>query len=301
MIPVLKVLCGALLLGMLTPSAWSVPMGATKSGVGTMRCSPPLLQVPADPHNGVTQYRVSCEGALSTEIAPKISYTGDLMAQGTPPYDVKATYRVDVQSAHGKTVHSTPGVDQVATGSLVASTESAAYLPAQFASQTTWDAASGTLSIEDSAGKWHLYSVGYRRFSTEPWIQSAGMASTPFWDGRASLLVDLGASYSGFASKDPRIASVARVVLVMRAGQLEVQQGDTLAANLVHVQESVAQLDQRPRDIRRAWALASLARYLALDAELHYAVQKVAAFHPASLADFQVSVARIEPYAVLPQ
>lgn len=272
-------------------------VAASAGQPATMQCDPPVLLVPANPENSVTQYTVACKGASPASFAPAVTYSGELLARGTPPYAVKATYQLNTQSAHSKKLLQPPRLDQVATGQLTSSTVSAAALPAQFAAQTVWDASSGTLSVEETAGVWRVYSVDATGSMDEPGVLEAGVASTPVRDGRATSRIVLGGKVSRFAGKSADTLPVIHAELRLRDGKLETQIGETRVASQAAVQGALLRLDRQPKDMTRAWALAARAQYLGLEDEVRYAEQKVAAHHPELLEEFQLSVRRIQPYA----
>jgi hypothetical protein len=104
-------------------------------------------------------------------------------------------------------------------------------------------------------------------------------------------------TYSRFAGHG-NATPVAQADLSLRDGKLSVLVGDSRAANEQGLQGALMQLDRKPQDITRAWALASRAQFLGLDDEVRYAEQKVAAHSPQLLQEFQRDVNRIEPYSV---
>lgn len=267
-------------------------MAASKST--GIQCSPPVLQVPSDPAEGVSQYFIEC-GSDGSDLAPRIRYSGEIPAHGTAPYEVLATYVVDGQSEHARRVGAPVREDQSVSGVVKASTMSVATLPAQFAAQTVWDASSGTLSIEETAGNWHVYSVSYVDSSVETSIRDAGMASTPVRNGQAHARLTFGSKYSRFAGKSASDLPVMAAELRLRDGQLEVMYGETREAAQTGLQGALLRLDRAPKDMSRAWSLAARAQFLGLEDEVRYAEQKVAAHHPNLLTEFQQSVRRIKP------
>ncbi|GBG14374.1 uncharacterized protein NMK_1973 [Novimethylophilus kurashikiensis] len=262
----------------------------------TMRCDAPVLNVPADTSKPAL-YVVDCHGADATSIAPSIRFAGEALIKGTPPYLINAAYTISSQSEHATKLGQLPRADQVATGVLKSSAVSSAALPAQFAHQIEWDAPTGTLSVEESAGVWRAYNVNYADAVDEPGIVESGLASTPVINGRASSKVVLGPKVSRFAGKAVLTQPVVKAELRLRDGKLEVQMGETRVANQDAVQGALLALDRKPADMTRAWALASRAQYLGLDDEVHYAERKVAEHNPQLLEEFQQNVARIKPYS----
>lgn len=263
----------------------------------TMRCEPPVLNVPSDMAKPAL-YVVDCRGAKGNSIAPSIQFSGETLTKGTPPYAVKASYIVSAQSEHTKRLGELSRADQEMTGVLESSTVSVAALASQFAHQVEWDAASGSLSVEESAGNWHVFTLNYTDAVGEPGLVDAGYASTPVMEGRALSKVVLGPKVSRFSGKSPSGLPVVKAELRLRDGKLEVQIGETRVANQDAVQGALQALDRKPNDLVRAWALASRARFLGLDDEVRYAERKVAAHHPQLLEEFQQSVDRIKPYSL---
>lgn len=263
-----------------------------------LKCEPPVVQVAADSDKGAAQYTVNCEGAGMLTITPSVSFSGEVFAQGTPPYNVKATYAIDVRDAHAKKVGQDARDDQVAEGVLYASTVSIAALPSQFAAQTEWDAKSGTMSIEEKPGVWRAFVVEHVADAGQS-LSDAGVASVPVKNGRAVSKVILGKEFSRFAGKGAD-QPVLAAQLGLRDGKFEVLVGESRAASQKAVQDALLKLDKKPSDVTRAWALASISQFLGLDNEVRYAEQKVAAHNPQLLEEFQQGVKRIKAY-VLPR
>lgn len=297
------------LIALLLAAAGSFSVQAGNPTTPTLKCEPPVIQVPSDPAVGQAQYVITCGGQGNT-IVPALTFSGAVDTHGTPPYDVRATYSINVQGEHAKKLWEGPRLDQTATGELTTRTVSIAALPSQFAAQSVWDATSGALSIEESAGNWRVFSVNYveagrlRVFSAdfadvadEPSVLEAGVASTPVRNGRATAKVVLGSKYSRFAGKAGSALPVVTGEMALRDGKLELQIGETRVANQAALQGALLQLDRRPKDIVRAWALASRAKFLGLDDEIRYAEHKVAAHHPDLLEEFQLAIGRIKSHS----
>ncbi|KWA83827.1 hypothetical protein WL29_20905 [Burkholderia ubonensis] len=261
-----------------------------------LKCEPPVVQVAANTDNGVAQYTVQCQGASALTVTPAVSFAGEVFANGTPPYEVKATYSIDVRGAHATKVGQDAREDQVAQGVLHASTVSVAALPSQFAAQTEWDAKSSTISIEEKPGVWRAYVIDHVADAGQS-ISDAGVASVPVKDGRAVSKLVLGKEFSRFAGKGAD-QPVVTAQLGLRDGKFEVLVGESRAAAQKAVQDALLKLDKKPKDVTRAWALASIAQFLGLDDEVRYAEQKVAAHNPQLLEEFQLNVQRIKPYAL---
>lgn len=297
------------IIALLLAAAGSVPALAGNPTQPTLKCEPPVIQVSSDPAAGHAQYLISC-GGQGAAMAPTLTFAGDVDTRGTPPYDIRATYSINVQGEHARKLWEGPRVDQTATGELVTSTVSVAALPSQFAAQSVWDAGSNALSIEESAGTWRVFSVGhveggrirvlspeYAEVADEPSLSDAGVASTPVRNGRATAKVVLGSKYSRFAGKAGSALPVVVAELALRDGKLELQVGETRVTNQAALQGALLQLDRQPKDIARAWALAARAQFLGLSDEIRYAEQKVAAHHPELLEEFQLAVSRIKPHS----
>ena len=263
-----------------------------------LKCAPPVVQVAADSEKGAAQYVVQCEGAGALTITPSVSFSGEVFAHGTAPYEVKASYSIDVRDAYAKKIGQEARDDQVAEGVLHASTVSIAALPSQFAAQTEWDAKSGTISIEEKPGVWRAFVIEHVADAGQS-LSDAGVASVPVKNGRAVSKVVLGKDFSRFAGKGAD-QPVLTAQLGLRDGKFEVLVGESRAASQKALQDALLKLDKKPSDVTRAWALASIAQFLGLDNEVRYAEQKVAAHNPQLLEEFQHGVTRIKPY-VLPR
>lgn len=263
-----------------------------------LKCAPPVVQVAADSEKGAAQYVVQCEGAGALTITPSVSFSGEVFAHGTAPYEVKASYSIDVRDAYAKKIGQEAREDQVAEGVLHASTVSIAALPSQFAAQTEWDAKSGTMSIEEKPGVWRAFVIEHVADAGQS-LSDAGVASVPVKNGRAVSKVSLGKEFSRFAGKGADLP-VLTAQLGLRDGKFEVLVGESRAASQKALQDALLKLDKKPSDVTRAWALASIAQFLGLDNEVRYAEQKVAAHNPQLLEEFQHGVTRIKAY-VLPR
>ncbi|MFY2658676.1 hypothetical protein ACOTC5_32225 [Achromobacter xylosoxidans] len=278
--------------------AVAAPAFAQEHGGGSnLKCDPPVVQVPADVRNPSAQYTVTCSGPDINTVTPVITFAGEVFANGTPPYLVKSTYNIDTRGLHARKVGEEARVDQVATGTLTASTASIAALPSQFAAQSYWDPMANVLSIEEIPGQWRAFSMSQSGIYDGS-VVNAGVASTPVKNGRATIRLDLGKAYSRFAGSGADAAMV-EAQLGLRDGKFEVLIGDTRAGTQASIQGALAQLDKKPKDITRAWGLAARAQFLGLTDEVRYAEQKVAAHNPNLLEEFQHGVQRIKPY-VLP-
>jgi len=259
-----------------------------------LKCEPPVVQVPADLETGVAQYTVQCVGANGLAVTPSVLFSGEVWAHGTPPYDIKASYSIDIRGAHAKKVGLDARDDQVANGVIRASTVSVASLPSQFAAQTEWDAKSSTLSIEEKPGVWRAFVIDHVADAGDS-LSDAGEASAPVKNGRSNSKVILGKTYSRFAGKGAD-QPIVTAQLGLRDGKFEVLLGETRAAGQQAVQDALLKLDKKPTDVTRAWALAAVAQFLGLSDEVRYAEMKVAAHNPQLLEEFQQNVQRIKPY-----
>lgn len=259
-----------------------------------LKCEPPVIQVPVDADSGTSQYTVQCIGASGLTVTPSVSFAGEMFANGTPPYEVKASYIIDVRGKLAKEVGKEAREDQVATGTLHAATVSVSSLPSQFAAQTEWDAKSGTMSIEEKPGVWRAYVISQVADAGQS-LSDAGVASEPVKDGRSVSKVVLGKKYSRFAGKGAD-EPVVTAQLGLRDGKFEVLVGESRAASQKAIEGALLKLDKKPGDVTRAWALASIAQFLGMDDEVRYAEQRVAAHSPQLLEEFQQNVERIKPY-----
>ncbi|MBU9200444.1 hypothetical protein KTD31_03625 [Burkholderia multivorans] len=257
-----------------------------------LKCEAPVIQV-SSVDTGAAQYTVQCQGASDLTITPSVTFSGEVFANGTPPYEVKASYLIDIRDAYSKKLGQDARADQLASGELHSSTVSVASLPSQFASQTDWDPKSSTLSIEEKPGVWRAYPVVLNA-DTGPSLSDAGVASTPVHNGIATAKLVFDKKYSRFAGKGADVP-VVTAQLGLRDGKFEVLIGESRAAAAQNIQAALFRLDTKPSDVTRAWALASAAQFLGLEDEVRYAEQKVAAFHPQWLEEFQQNVERIKP------
>ncbi|MEX3984185.1 hypothetical protein AB4Y45_35100 [Paraburkholderia sp. EG287A] len=265
----------------------------------SLTCAPPVISAPSATGDAA-DYSIHCSGPAHRSISPDVTFQGEVAAKGTPPYRADLSYVIDIRSDASRELKTTPREDQLATGELQASTQSVAFLPAQLSTSTAWDADSGTLSIEDKPGRWHIYSLQVfdNGDTSEQTLTDAGFASEPITSGHATVAVVFDKKFSRFAGRIDSL-SVVNAELGLRNGKLEVLVGDTRVAAESSIQGAISQLDRKPKDITRAWALASRAQFLGLDDVVRYAEQKVAAHNPQLLEEFQTDVERIQPY-VLP-
>lgn len=277
--------------------AVSAPAFAQEPGGGsTLKCDPPVIQV-SDSRAASAQYSVTCAGPDLNTVTPVMTYAGEIFAHGTAPYLVKATYTIDTRGQHARKLGDEARLDQVVSGTLTSSTTSVAALPSQFAAQSYWDPQSNVLSIEELPGVWRAYSMSHAGI-LDGSVVNAGVASHPVKAGRTTSRLDLGKAYSRFAGAGADSA-IIDAHLGLRDGKFEVLVGESRLAARSAIQGALAQLDKKPKDITRAWALASRAQFLGLTDEVRYAEQKVAAHNPNLFEEFQQGVLRIKPY-VLP-
>lgn len=269
-------------------------LGASALAAPAFKCEPPVIQVADVKDATVAQYSIDCVGDSKLALTPSVMFSGEVHAHGTPPYVVKATYHIDTRSLYDQKLNMTGREDQLVSGTILTSTVSIAALPTQFAAKTDWDAMSGALSVEEQPGLWRIYGTVLDGAAGAS-ITDAGVASTPLKDGRTSTKVVFGPELSRFAGKGVDL-SVINAKLGLRDGKLELLMGETRVANQPAMQGALLQLDKRPKDMPRAWALASRAKFLGLEDEVRYAEQKVAAHNPQLLEAFQTGLARIQPF-----
>lgn len=261
----------------------------------TMQCQPPSLTHYSDDGVARIGYATECKSAARNIKAPTVRFTGDLNSDAGAPYKIQADYEISVLSDHATRLSSDPLAGQVVRGGLRASAASPATLPAQLVSQMTWDDQSGVLSINEVPGRWHAFAVLSGEDGLVQLID-AGYASEAVQHGKARLKVSLGTTQSRFAGKTP-VTLTAQ--LQLREGRLELLMGETQASAQFEVQNALLNLDKGPKDLTRAWALAARAQYLGLDAEVQYAVKKVAAHNPQFLLEFQKAVEGIKPFSLM--
>lgn len=269
---------------------------AVPSFAAALKCEAPVIQVAKQADAGVAQYSITCQAADPRILAPTVTFAGEVNAQGTAPYLANASYFIDLRSATDLKLGVDAREDQVALGAIVASTLSVAALPTQFAAKTAWDPVSSVFSIEERPGQWRAYSFVLNQSGGS--LVDAGIASTSVAEGRATAKVAFGKEFSRFAGAGVDQA-VVDAVLGLDRGKLVLLVGDSRVASMKAVQGALLQLDTRPKDISRAWALAARAQFLGLADEVRYAEQKVAAHNPQLLEEFQLGLGRIKPY-VLP-
>lgn len=272
-------------------------LAALPASAHTLECAPPVLQVPSG--GGTAHYTISCVGVGYRTLTPMLSFSGEMYANGTPPYRVTPSYSIDIRNLAERKLNDEPRVDQVLTGSLQASTVSLAALPTELSNRIAWDSKAGAMSVEEKPGRWHVYTIRLGAEVGEASLVDAGFSSVPVKDGRASVKLVFDKGYSRFAGKGDTLPVVSAEV-GLQEGKLELLVGESRVASQAGVQGALLMLDRKPKDIARAWALASRAKFLGLENEVRYAEQKVAAHNPQLLEEFQRGLSRIQPY-VLPK
>lgn len=268
---------------------------ALPSFAAALKCEPPVVQVAQEADAGLAHYSIACQVADPHVVGPTVNFAGEIKAAGTAPYLVKSSYQIDMRSATDVKIGAEARADQLAAGVLVTSTLSIAALPAQFAAQSHWDPLNSVLSVEELPGQWHAYSFVLDQAGGS--LVDAGVASTPVKNGRATSKQVFDKTYTRLAGAGADLA-VVDGVLGLDEGKLVYLIGDSRVANVKAVQSALLQLDKRPKDIARAWGLASRAKFLGLDDEVRYAVQKVAAHNPQLMEEFQLGLRRIQPYVL---
>lgn len=255
-----------------------------------IQCNSAQLQHQATGDQARVSYIVQCGSAAANVATPRIQFSGDFHAQAGAPYKIAADYTLTIQPPGDERVGRAPHAGQVYHGALAARVVSPATLPAQLAAQMHWDAEHQALSIEERPGRWHVFLQDQAGLL----LIDAGFASEPVRAGKARLKIDLGAASSRFAGKAP-VTIAAQ--LQVRGDALALMLGETQAEGQADVQQALLSLDKAPKDLSRAWALAARAQYLGLDAEVQYAIKKVAAHHPHQLLEFQKAVDGIAPFS----
>lgn len=276
-------------------AAMTVFVGATASAAA-LECAAPVLQV-TSVGASAAQFTMHCEGKEHLTVAPEISLAGEMPAQHTPPYLLKADYRIDVRNLMTKAMNDTGRADEVVSGQVAVSVTSLSALPASVGQKLNWQPKDGVLSVEEKPGRWHVYALQVESDTGEAGLVDSGYASTAYQAGKADLKIPLGREFSRFASKGA-LLPVVDAKLAMYNGTLAIQVGDTRVANQKALQDALLQLDKKPQDISRAWAFAARAKFLGLTNEVLYAEQKVAAHNPQMLEEFQHDVAAIVPNAL---
>lgn len=272
-------------------------LAALPASAHTLECAPPVLQVPAG--GGTAHYNINCVGVGYRTLTPMLNFAGEMYANGTPPYRVSPTYTIDIRNLAERKLNDELRVDQVMSGTLQASTVSLASLPTELSNRISWDSKSGAMSVEEKPGRWHVFTIRLGEEAGEASLVDAGFSSVPVKDGRASVKLVFDKNYSRFAGKGDTLP-VINAEVGLQDGKLELLVGESRVASQAGVQGALLMLDRKPKDIARAWALASRAKFLGLQSEVRYAEQKVAAHNPQLLEEFQRGLARIQPY-VLPK
>lgn len=286
--------------GLAGQSAMAAPAAAATHAT----CDAPVITV-ASAASKAAHFSVECQLPNFLTVTPQVVFKGEVPAAGKAPYQLKASYTVDVRSDNARKLAVLPREDQEALGRLVSATDSIAVLGAQFAQQTAWDPA-GVISIEDSPGKWRVYSLQADATTDRAdsgaaaevslGVVNAGVADTPFKQGRAVVNVELGETVSRFAGKTAEDLPSVKLAMGLREGSLEVLEGASRVINQEALQNAILRLDRAPKDMARAWAVAARAKILGLDNEARYAEQKVAAHSPQLLSEFQENLKRIKPF-----
>lgn len=260
----------------------------------TMVCEPPVLTVAdADVGRKESRFDVFCAGVLDS-LAPSVRFTGTLTMRGRPPYPINSSYVIDARSLASSKLDKEVRADQVLQGELSTSAVSAAALSSQFSAITAWDAAGNLMSIQEAAGSWRVFHVSAPDAEGEVAVTESGVASEAALNGKAIARQTLESRFAGKGISAPVIVAD----LIVRDGKLVVDVGQTRVRNAAQIQGALLSLDRSPKDISRAWALASRAQYLSLTDEVLYAAQRVAAYNPDMLEEFQREVAKIRPYSL---
>src|SRR5690606_38505522 len=156
--------------------AGALPAVAAQTGYV---CQLPVLQLSEDPADRFAQYTVKCNAKEPNIVAPVLTFSGEIDAQGSSPYFVKASYTVDPRDPNTFSLDATASYGQVATGQFSASAESLAVLPALFADSALWDANNNVLSVKEKPALWHVFTVDHVSAPMHALITDAGYASEP--------------------------------------------------------------------------------------------------------------------------
>lgn len=231
------------------------------------------------PTFGPSHYGVHCTAGAD---APIVHVSGNLLAATGAPLLTAPGY-----------VLSLPAGDALAgTGTLSFAAASVATLSADLEKHLAWDPVSRTVSIERSPGTWELWQ---QTGAAGAALHAAGFASAPVRNATSTAYLDFGRSYSRFSpAQAPRIVAQ----LVMRDGVIRVDPQATAAGANPELLEALAALDRVPTDMQRAWRAAALAQFLAQPELVQLAQQKVAAYHPNNLREFQMDLAKIQDFEI---
>lgn len=254
-------------------------------------CEQPVLE-PTQPATApVTQFVLECASADALALAPSVRFAGELSTRGEPPYLVKGQYTVATDGLRLEVTEPTGQQATIAVGELAMASASLADLSAEVAQRIVWDGNHRVLSVESLPGQWQAFSVSFDE-AGQPQLVRAGLVSAPVVDGISYKMVPLNQEVSRFSREGlaPVIAYVG-----LADGVLNMQVDESREANAALLAEALRALDRQPKDISRAWAAASLARFLGEAGKVRYVEQKVAAAHPELLDEFQADLARITP------
>ena len=291
----------------------------------SIKCHPAALTTEEKSPTSKTtnHFSVQCFVQNSAQNGGPISilYKGTMPVFGSTPYGVDANYHVQLVQdnldllALRKGAEITPGEGLGGVSQSVV--PSVAALPTHFQQQMHWDSGTKALSIQAYPGIWHIMqlqesghtstlasgtaglapneSIVSAADTAQMSLISAGYANKALDQGKTLTKVTFDDSISRFSAAKHQ-AVVVQLVQGLRDGKVENLLGSTRAQNQELLRESLILLDRQPKDITRAWAVASVSQFLGQQGEKYYAIQKVAANNPHLLADFENDVAKIRAF-----
>ena len=316
----LKTLSAAAILALaVTPVAFAVEKLVVASAI---KCHPAALTtVEKSPSSHTTtHFSVQCYVQNSDKNGGPVSlvFKGNMPSFGGAPYSVQASYHlqlvqdnIDLLAAkRGSGLKPAEGLE----GLIESTVSSVAALPTHLQQQMRWDAKTAVLSIQERPGIWQILQLKSNSVKTKDSLSegespvnagewaagawsSAGYAHQPVEAGKTSTRILLDDSISRFSAATGQAPSVL-MVQGLRDGKLENLLGSTRVQNQEVLRDAIILLDRQPKDITRAWAVSSIAQFLGLPGEMHYAIHKVAANNPNLLKDFIADVSKIESYVI---
>jgi hypothetical protein len=66
------------------------------SAAESLTCSPPVINAPSATGDAA-QYSIHCTGTAHHTVQPDVTFQGEVMANGTPPYRATPSYVIDIR------------------------------------------------------------------------------------------------------------------------------------------------------------------------------------------------------------
>lgn len=263
-------------------------------------CQAPSMEYAPSSNDGTTKFTILCQGNNINGkgvVSPLVTVFGEFNAQNSAPYLIRASYSIDPRDI---TPNIEPGTPKtvLATGDISLGINSIAQLSQSLSKHFEWDPIRNLLSVKEKPHLWHAFSVDYVEIKGYAVVIDAGYASSAIKNGQGEAKLVFGQEHSRFAAKNTRQAPApyidARVYL--QQGELEVDVNKTMVINKDKVAKAVLALDKDPQNITKAWALASMARFLGMKDHVLYAEKKVASFNINNYTEFKRDVLNITPF-----